>query len=64
MKECYIVDSRPIVQLFINDLVDSAADAIALMNDQMTPEDFFGHFIKSDAADIMIHEVSNIFCVL
>ena len=57
MNECYIVDSRPIVQLFINDLVESAAEAIALMRDQMTPEDFYSHFTASDVAEFMIHEV-------
>lgn len=57
LTDRYIVESTPIVQLFIDELVDSAAEAIDLMQAQMTPEDFFSKFINSEVSDFMTHEV-------
>ena len=55
----YKVNSLPIVNLFVEDFVDSSRRAVDLLTNVQTPEDFFIDFARAESGQFLMHEVRN-----
>ena len=70
LRNCYFLNSTPVVRMFKNAFVDTDLRKNHYLNRYMSPEDLFNDFGKSQASQFYTHEVEKIesreqcFCTL